>query len=108
MLTPIDPRVFEGYFLGKWTPLMSGVPQRRMRRCEPGDHDRLARADHDPPCGAAHARLQPKQTAYSRSLNKPRLQFGAPTCRGVFNYLSGAAPRAPVWLRRVHLEWLHR
>ena len=27
---------------------------------------------------------------------------------GVFNYLSGDAPRAPAWLRRLHLEWLHR
>jgi N-acetylglucosaminyldiphosphoundecaprenol N-acetyl-beta-D-mannosaminyltransferase len=27
---------------------------------------------------------------------------------GVFNYLSGATPRAPRWARRVHLEWLHR
>jgi N-acetylglucosaminyldiphosphoundecaprenol N-acetyl-beta-D-mannosaminyltransferase len=27
---------------------------------------------------------------------------------GVFNYLSGAVPRAPGWLRRLHLEWLHR
>jgi N-acetylglucosaminyldiphosphoundecaprenol N-acetyl-beta-D-mannosaminyltransferase len=27
---------------------------------------------------------------------------------GVFNYLSGAAPRAPVWVRRAHFEWLHR
>jgi N-acetylglucosaminyldiphosphoundecaprenol N-acetyl-beta-D-mannosaminyltransferase len=27
---------------------------------------------------------------------------------GVFNYLSGAAPRAPVWVRRMHFEWLHR
>jgi N-acetylglucosaminyldiphosphoundecaprenol N-acetyl-beta-D-mannosaminyltransferase len=27
---------------------------------------------------------------------------------GVFNYLSGATPRAPLWMRRVHLEWLHR
>jgi N-acetylglucosaminyldiphosphoundecaprenol N-acetyl-beta-D-mannosaminyltransferase len=27
---------------------------------------------------------------------------------GVFNYLSGDAPRAPRWLRRWHLEWLHR
>jgi N-acetylglucosaminyldiphosphoundecaprenol N-acetyl-beta-D-mannosaminyltransferase len=27
---------------------------------------------------------------------------------GVFNYLSGATPRAPRWLRRGHLEWLHR
>src|SRR5215469_7100481 len=49
---------------------MSGLPQRRMRRCEPGDHDRLARADHDPPCGAAHARLRPKRAAYSTNLNR--------------------------------------
>src|SRR5204863_7305352 len=27
---------------------------------------------------------------------------------GVFNYLSGTAPRAPAWLRRLHGEWLHR
>jgi N-acetylglucosaminyldiphosphoundecaprenol N-acetyl-beta-D-mannosaminyltransferase len=27
---------------------------------------------------------------------------------GVFNYLSGAAPRAPAWVRRHHFEWLHR
>jgi N-acetylglucosaminyldiphosphoundecaprenol N-acetyl-beta-D-mannosaminyltransferase len=27
---------------------------------------------------------------------------------GVFNYLSGAAPRAPAWVRRAHFEWLHR
>ena len=27
---------------------------------------------------------------------------------GVFNYLSGATPRAPAWLRRTHFEWLHR
>jgi N-acetylglucosaminyldiphosphoundecaprenol N-acetyl-beta-D-mannosaminyltransferase len=27
---------------------------------------------------------------------------------GVFNYLSGAAPRAPLWVRRIHFEWLHR
>jgi len=27
---------------------------------------------------------------------------------GVFNYLSGATPRAPAWVRRLHLEWLHR
>jgi N-acetylglucosaminyldiphosphoundecaprenol N-acetyl-beta-D-mannosaminyltransferase len=27
---------------------------------------------------------------------------------GVFNYLSGEAPRAPRWVRRLHFEWLHR
>jgi N-acetylglucosaminyldiphosphoundecaprenol N-acetyl-beta-D-mannosaminyltransferase len=27
---------------------------------------------------------------------------------GVLNYVSGDAPRAPAWVRRVHFEWLHR
>jgi N-acetylglucosaminyldiphosphoundecaprenol N-acetyl-beta-D-mannosaminyltransferase len=27
---------------------------------------------------------------------------------GVFNYLTGEAPRAPRWVRRLHFEWLHR
>jgi N-acetylglucosaminyldiphosphoundecaprenol N-acetyl-beta-D-mannosaminyltransferase len=27
---------------------------------------------------------------------------------GVFNYLSGATPRAPAWVRGLHFEWLHR
>ena len=27
---------------------------------------------------------------------------------GVFNYLSGDAPRAPAWVRSLHFEWLHR
>jgi N-acetylglucosaminyldiphosphoundecaprenol N-acetyl-beta-D-mannosaminyltransferase len=27
---------------------------------------------------------------------------------GVFNYLSGAVPRAPGWVRRIQFEWLHR
>ena len=27
---------------------------------------------------------------------------------GVFNFLSGRAPRAPRWVRRLELEWLHR
>jgi N-acetylglucosaminyldiphosphoundecaprenol N-acetyl-beta-D-mannosaminyltransferase len=27
---------------------------------------------------------------------------------GVFSYLSGTAPRAPGWVRRIHFEWLHR
>lgn len=27
---------------------------------------------------------------------------------GVFNFLSGRSKRAPVWIRRLELEWLHR
>jgi N-acetylglucosaminyldiphosphoundecaprenol N-acetyl-beta-D-mannosaminyltransferase len=26
----------------------------------------------------------------------------------VFNFLAGRAPRAPSWVRRLELEWLHR
>ena len=27
---------------------------------------------------------------------------------GVFNFLSGRVPRAPRWVQRLELEWLHR
>src|SRR5207245_5558330 len=27
---------------------------------------------------------------------------------GTFDYLTGRVPRAPLWMRRVGLEWLHR
>ena len=27
---------------------------------------------------------------------------------GAFDYLTGRVPRAPVWMRRAGLEWLHR
>jgi len=27
---------------------------------------------------------------------------------GVFNYLAGVSPRAPYWMRKLELEWLHR
>jgi N-acetylglucosaminyldiphosphoundecaprenol N-acetyl-beta-D-mannosaminyltransferase len=27
---------------------------------------------------------------------------------GVFNFLAGQVPRAPAWMRRLELEWLHR
>jgi N-acetylglucosaminyldiphosphoundecaprenol N-acetyl-beta-D-mannosaminyltransferase len=27
---------------------------------------------------------------------------------GVFNFISGAVPRAPLWMQRLELEWLHR
>ena len=27
---------------------------------------------------------------------------------GVFNYFSGSVPRAPLWVRQLHFEWLHR
>ena len=38
-------------------------------------------------------------------------RMGVPICIGVggaFDYLAGVYPRAPSWLRRLGLEWLHR
>jgi N-acetylglucosaminyldiphosphoundecaprenol N-acetyl-beta-D-mannosaminyltransferase len=38
-------------------------------------------------------------------------RLGVPVCIGVggaFDYLAGVYPRAPSWLRRLGLEWLHR
>jgi hypothetical protein len=81
-----------------WSPLMSGLPQRRMRRCEPGDRDRLARADHDPPCGAAHARLRPKKTAIIHNLNRKALTlalFGGNGTIGVTSRHRGEAVVRP-------------
>jgi N-acetylglucosaminyldiphosphoundecaprenol N-acetyl-beta-D-mannosaminyltransferase len=50
----------------------------------------------------------PKQ---ERWLERNLAELGIPVgigVGGVFNYLSGATPRAPAWVRRVHFEWLHR
>ncbi len=50
----------------------------------------------------------PKQEAW---LDRNLAALGIPVgigVGGVFNYLSGDAPRAPLWIRRLHFEWLHR
>jgi N-acetylglucosaminyldiphosphoundecaprenol N-acetyl-beta-D-mannosaminyltransferase len=50
----------------------------------------------------------PKQEAW---LDRNLAALGIPVgigVGGVFNYLSGTAPRAPAWVRRIHFEWLHR
>lgn len=50
----------------------------------------------------------PRQDKWiARNLERLRI----PVCIGVggsFDFLAGAAKRAPVWLQRVGLEWLHR
>ncbi len=46
-----------------------------------------------------------------RWLDRNLAELGIPVgigVGGVFNYLAGDAPRAPGWVRRAHLEWLHR
>lgn len=50
----------------------------------------------------------PKQDKWI-ARNLDRLQI--PVCMGVggsFDFLAGTAQRAPVWMQRIHLEWLHR
>jgi len=50
----------------------------------------------------------PKQEDWlDRNLAELRIPVGIGV-GGVFNYLSGEAVRAPGWVRRIHLEWLHR
>ena len=90
---------------------MSGLPQRRMRRCEPGDHDRLARADHDPPCGAAHARLRTKehsvgQTSVNRedALDRSRSALRAVTFDFWSTLVDGAATPERTALRVARLQ----
>ncbi len=49
--------------------------------------------------------------AQERWIARNQAATGAPVAigvGGVFNYLSGRVPRAPAWLRRLELEWLHR
>lgn len=41
--------------------------------------------------------------------NRDRLKVGwVITCGGLFNYVTGDYPRAPLWMQRAGLEWLHR
>ena len=49
--------------------------------------------------------LQEKWISRNRSLINARLCLGV----GAFlDYLSGTLPRAPLWMRRAHLEWFWR
>lgn len=41
--------------------------------------------------------------------NRDRIKAGwIVTCGGLFNYITGDYPRAPMWMQRSGLEWLHR
>lgn len=41
--------------------------------------------------------------------NRHRIKAGwIVTCGGLFNYITGDYPRAPQWMQRSGLEWLHR
>lgn len=41
--------------------------------------------------------------------NRDRLKAGwIVTCGGLYNYVTGDYPRAPLWMPRAGLEWLHR
>lgn len=44
-------------------------------------------------------------------INRNLHRLGVPVCMGVggaFDFIAGVAVRAPMWMRRVGLEWLHR
>jgi len=50
----------------------------------------------------------PKQEKW---IHMHRGRLRVPVCMGVggtFDFLAGAAPRAPLWMQRAGLEWLHR
>lgn len=50
----------------------------------------------------------PKQELWI-SRNAPKLNVGvAMGVGGTFNFISGVVPRAPEWMRRCGLEWVHR
>lgn len=49
--------------------------------------------------------------AQDKWIARNRLQLGVPVCLGVggsFDFLAGVARRAPAWIQRLGLEWLHR
>jgi exopolysaccharide biosynthesis WecB/TagA/CpsF family protein len=41
--------------------------------------------------------------------NRRRIKAGwVVTCGGLYNYVTGDYPRAPMWMQQAGLEWLHR
>jgi N-acetylglucosaminyldiphosphoundecaprenol N-acetyl-beta-D-mannosaminyltransferase len=51
---------------------------------------------------------KPREQAFCVE-NRHRIQAGwIITCGGCFNFLSGSYTRAPQWMQRTGLEWLHR
>lgn len=50
----------------------------------------------------------PKQEKFISHFNKHLNVKVAVGVGGALDYISGIAPRAPLWLRRLGLEWLHR
>ena len=51
---------------------------------------------------------KPKEQAFCLR-NRSRLKAGwLVTCGGLFNYVTGDYPRAPRWMQRSGLEWMHR
>ncbi len=51
---------------------------------------------------------KPREQAFAVR-NRDRIKAGwIVTCGGLFNYITGDYPRAPLWMQRAGLEWLHR
>lgn len=95
--------------------LQAAYPGLRIAGAAPGSPD----PSDDPATGALLAAAAPVDillVAYGapkqeRWLDRNLAALSIPVgigVGGVFNYLAGDAPRAPRWLRRLHLEFLHR
>ena len=51
---------------------------------------------------------KPREQAFCVN-NRHRIKAGwIVTCGGLFNYVTGDYPRAPMWMQKAGLEWLHR
>lgn len=94
--------------------LRAGHPALRIAGCYAGS----PRAEDEPEIRARVAAARPDVllVAYGHPAQDLWIARNQPLLRvpvaigvgGVFDYLSGATPRAPAWLRRIGLEWLYR
>lgn len=51
---------------------------------------------------------KPKEQVFCARWRSHLLAGWAITCGGCFNYVAGDYPRAPLWMQKGNLEWLHR
>ncbi|MGE0225274.1 MAG: WecB/TagA/CpsF family glycosyltransferase [Acetobacteraceae bacterium] len=95
----------------------------RYRLAPPAHHDPPADFDRDPAAFAAAVRFvranparftilavgSPRQEHLAAAIAADPGMPGVGLCVGAsLEFLAGARPRAPLWMRQVRLEWLHR
>ncbi|WP_208975590.1 WecB/TagA/CpsF family glycosyltransferase [Pannonibacter indicus] len=51
---------------------------------------------------------KPKEQAFALRWRNSLNARWAVTCGGCYNYITGHYPRAPKWMQRMNIEWLHR